>query len=126
MTRPRGPARVTEPVERPPLYDPAVHTDPLQVVFVELYCLCGALWRQRDPVSWVEPQVRDFLTRHGGNGHGPASKKDCIDQREVVREAALVAQRRGVEYERKIYPNIDDQCTAERAWPVMPDVTPEG
>lgn len=125
-TRKRGPARITPVEDRPPPYDPAVHTDPEQMVFVELYCQCGALWRQRDPVSYVEPQVRDWLTRHAGEGHGPTSKKACIDQREVVREAALVGQRRGHEYMRKTYANLDDQCTAQRAWPVFPEpVFPE-
>jgi hypothetical protein len=118
-------ARVA-PDDRPPTYDPAVHLDPEQTVFVELYCACGALWRQRDPVAYVEPQVRDFLTRHAGDGHGPVSKKACIDARERVREAVLVGQRRGHEYTRKTYANIDDQCTADRAWPVFPDPTVEG
>lgn len=120
MAKSRGPARLTEAGDRPPLYDPAVHVDPNQWVFVELYCACGAIWRQRDPVSFVEPQVRDFLARHAGDGHGPACKADAVAARERVREAAFLVAGRSGEYQPKTYTNIDTACTRERPWPVFP------
>lgn len=107
--------------ERPPLYDPARHVDPKQWVFVELYCLCGAVWRQRDPVAFVEPQVRDFLARHAGEGHGPASKKACIAAREERRRAVFVVRGEVARYQQKQYSNIDASCTRKRPWPVFPE-----
>jgi hypothetical protein len=109
----------------PPLYDPRIHTDPDQWVFTELYCTCGALWRQRDPVSYVEPQVRDFLARHAGEGHGPATKKACVAAREAKRKAAFVLRDQAHRYQPKPYPNLDAGCTKKRPWPVFPEpVTP--
>jgi hypothetical protein len=110
----------------PPLYDPRVHSDPDLWVFTELYCKCGALWRQRDPVSWVEPQVRDFLARHTGEGHGPATKKACVAAREEKRKAAFVLRDQAQRYEPKAYPNLDSGCVKKRAWPTFPDSQPEG
>lgn len=120
----RKAAEVAEPSVQegpPPAYDPAVHTDPDQWVSAELYCLCGALWQQRDPVSFVEPQVRDFLARHAGEGHGPASKKACVAAREKKREAAFVLADQAGRYQPKPYPNLDTGCTKKRTWPVFPD-----
>ncbi|SHL53226.1 hypothetical protein SAMN05443637_13522 [Pseudonocardia thermophila] len=112
--------------ERPPLYDPAVHTDPEQWVFTELYCECGGLWRQRDPVAYVEPQVRAFLARHSGEGHGPATKKACITAREQRRKAAYAVAGQVGRYQPKQYPHIDSACTKRRPWPVFPDQKVEG
>lgn len=113
-------------VDPPPAYDPAVHADPDQWVFVELYCACGALWRQRDPVSYVEPQVRDFLARHTGEGHGPATKKACVAAREAKRKAAFLLADQAARYQPKPYPNLDTSCTKKRAWPVFPNEQLEG
>lgn len=110
---------VTE--ERPPLYDPAVHTDPAQLVFTELFCLCGGIWRQRDPVEVVEPFVRSWLAQHVGEGHGPASKKQAVDEREARKEAALRAVGRGAEYRRKTYERLDDTDTTVLPWPTFPE-----
>jgi hypothetical protein len=111
--------RKTKQPDRPPLYDPAVHTDPDVEVFVELYCVCGALWRQRDPVSYVEPRVREFLAAHTGRMHGPASKATCIDAREARREAGFKALGRA-DYRRRDYPNLDTTDATVREWPAFP------
>lgn len=115
---PTKPRKQKQP-DLPPLYDPAVHTDPDLAVFVELYCACGALWRQRDPVSYVEPRVVEFLAAHTGRMHGPASKAACIDAREARREAAFKA-RGNSGYRRRDYPNLDTADTTARPWPAFP------
>jgi hypothetical protein len=108
-------------VAQPPLYDPQSHLDPQQVVFVELYCMCGAIWRQRDPVEVVEPFVRGWLAKHQGAGHGPASKNAAVEERERRKEAVLTAAGRAGDYERKTYDHLDDTCTRPRPWPVFTD-----
>lgn len=119
----RKQAAPAEPTyERAPLYDPAVHTRPDTWVFTELYCLCGALWRQRDPVAWVEPQVRDFLARHAGAGHGPASKAACVTEREAKREAAFRLAGEHDRYQPKPYPHLDTACAKPRPWPAFPEI----
>lgn len=101
-----------------PLYDPAAHTvdggDP--VVFVELYCRCGALHRQRDPVSYVAPFVARWRERHTGTGHGEATKAQCVAERERRREAAHVVAGKAHEYAPKAHANltVDDE---PRPWP---------
>lgn len=107
--------------DRPPPYDPAVHVDPAMWVFAEMYCACGGLWRQRDPVSYVEPQVRAWLDRHSGQGCSPTSKATCVTEREARREAAFRAQGRGNEYAPKDHPNLDTTCIRDRPWPVFTD-----
>jgi hypothetical protein len=107
--------------ERPPLYDPAVHTDPAQPVFTELYCACGGLWRQRDPVAVVAPMVAWFTAKHTGDGHGPASKADCIAERETRREAAFRAAGKAGEYRPREHPHIDITSSELRSWPQLPE-----
>ena len=119
MPRARKPTAEQIP---PPLYDPAVHTDPGQVVYAELYCRCGSLWRQRDPVWAVRPMVADWIGRHRGPGCGEASKADCVAERESRREAAFRAQGRGDEYAPRDHPNLDVTCTQPRPWPVLPEL----
>ncbi len=110
----------TPKVDHPPLYDPAVHTGD-EVVFVELYCRCAAIWRQRDPARVVEPFVRGWLAQHQGEGHGATSKKGYVDERERRKQATLEARGLGDRYERKVYDRLDDTCTRPRPWPVFPD-----
>jgi hypothetical protein len=112
--------RVTPPVndDHVPVYDPAVHTDPGQPVFVELYCRCGGIRRQRDPVSIVAPVVVDWVAFHAGDGHGPVSKAEAVLERETRREAGMRALGRGDLYVRGDYPNLDDTCTQPRPWPI--------
>jgi hypothetical protein len=118
------------PEDRPPIYDPAVHTDPAQEVFIELYCECGGILRQRDPVSYVKRgPLPAFLGRHIGAGHGPASKSDAVAAREKRREAAHVLA--GEEYSPREYPNLDTTDTTVIPWPDLstltaPPETPEG
>ncbi len=123
MARRNALARKTPDPGLPPLYDPAAHTDPDQMVFVELYCLCGAIWRQRDPVSHVEPFVRAWLGMHTGDGHGPASKRAAVAEREARREATFRAQGRADQYTPKEHPNLDVECGRDRPWPAFPDAT---
>jgi hypothetical protein len=117
----KTPATDAQPVAPPPLYDPAVHTDPSQVVFTELYCACGGLWRQRDPVEFVAPMVAAFIAQHTGDGHVPVSKADCIGEREARREAAYRAAGRAGEYQPREHPNLDTTCTQPRPWPQLPE-----
>lgn len=104
--------------DRAPLYDRAAHTvengDP--VVFVELYCLCGSLHRQRDPVSYVLPFLATWRERHGGGGHGEATKAECLAERERRREAAHVVAGKAADYAPKPHANlaVDDE---PRPWP---------
>lgn len=116
-------AAVDEPVVHVPLFDPAVHTDPNQLVYLELYCLCGSLLRQRDPVWAVEYMAGDFIGKHTGDGHGPASKAACIKEREAVREAAFRMAGRAAEYRPKPHPNLDVKCRKARPWPVLVDAS---
>lgn len=109
-----------EVVDRPPLYDPAVHTDPKQVVFAELYCLCGGIWRQRDDVATLREWVANWIGRHTGDGHGAASKAAAVDERESRKEAAMRARGRGDQYRRKDYLNLDTTDTTVRPWPAFP------
>lgn len=102
--------------EQAPAYDPAVHTveDGDPTVYVEVFCTCGALHRQRDPVSYVLPFLESWHARHSGNGHGEATKAECVGERERRREAAHVVA--GTEYQPKTYANlaVDDEA---RPWP---------
>lgn len=103
--------------ETAPLYDPAVHKPgDDSVVYIELFCSCGSVRRQRDPVSYIAPVVADWHAVHTGPGHQEASKQECITARETRREAALVAAGRGHQYQPRDYPHltIDDQ---PRPWP---------
>lgn len=108
-------------VEHVPSYDPQVHTDANEVVFLEFYCQCGFLMRQRDPVWAVADTARQLLAQHAGPGHGPASKAECIAEREAQREAAFRVVGRAAEYRPKDHPNLDVTCTKPRPWPVFPD-----
>jgi hypothetical protein len=115
-----APTGDVKPDDAPPTYDPAVHTDPDEWVYVQLFCLCGSIWRQRDPVHTVEPFVRQWIAAHTGDGHGEASKADAIAEREARREAAFRVQGIAHEYEPKEHPNLDVTCTKPRPWPVLP------
>lgn len=88
-----------------PVYDPGVHTaGENPVVRLEVYCECGGLLRQTDPVSHVLPQLRDFESRHHGPGHGPATAEESLTEREARREAGFRAAGRQDEYEPKEHP----------------------
>lgn len=107
--------------EHAPLYDPAIHKaddgDPM--VFAELYCKCGGgVFKQRDPVSYITPRLRDFLARHTGDRHGPATKAEFAAAREIIREAAHVAAGTPDDYTPWVYTHleIDD---APRPWPQL-------
>ncbi len=111
-----------KPDDAPPVYDPAEHADPDQPVYVQLFCACGSLWRQRDPVRLVEPAVRGFIAQHTGPGHGAVSKTDCIGEREARREAAFRVRGRAHEYAPKDHPTLNTECTKPRPWPVLPEL----
>jgi hypothetical protein len=121
-THPAQPSKeVTLPaVEHAPLYDPAAHTvdggDP--TVFAEMYCKCGSVWRQRDPVSLVLPFLESWQKQHTGAGHGEATKAQAIAEREKRREAAHVMKGIGDQYEPKPYDRfqVDDEL---RPWPAL-------
>lgn len=104
-----------------PVYDPGVHTDPDTVVHAQLFCMCGGVHRQLDPVRFTEPFVRSWLDKHRGDGHGPATIAEAIEEREVRKQAALRVAGRGHEYQRKTYETLDPTCTASRPWPVFSD-----
>lgn len=114
---PRAPK--TTPPGEPPLYDPAQHRDPDEQVYLELYCACGSIRRQIDPVRLVRATLADWLPQHQGDGHGPASKADAVAEREARREAAHRAAGRAGGYERGDYPHLDDTCTQPRPWPAL-------
>jgi len=109
--------------EQAPLYDPAVHTvqDDDPTVYVELYCTCGAIHRQRDPVSYVLPFLAGWHDRHAGDGHGEATKAACVTEREKRREAAHVVAGIAHEYQPKDHAHlqVDDEA---RPWPALPMV----
>jgi hypothetical protein len=121
---PPKPRRKQQQPDRPPLYDPAAHTDPQQLVFTELYCLCGSLWRQRDPVAYVAPRVAEFIERHTGRSHGPASKADCIRAREARREALCMAAGKPEQFRAKTYEHIDTNDVEVWPWPRFPPPEP--
>jgi hypothetical protein len=108
------------PHDPAPLYDPAVHTveDGDPKVYVELFCLCGGIFRQRDPVSYVKDRAARFIARHSGKGHGEATKAACVESIERIRHAAHVMHSIEDEYAPKDRPNlhIDDQ---PRPWPTL-------
>lgn len=86
-----------------PAYDPTVHTveggNP--PVRVGLWCSCGGVLRQTDPVSHVLPQLVDFRERHSGSGHQPTTPENSAAEREARREAGFRAAGRQDEYEPK-------------------------
>lgn len=85
-----------------PLYDPGVHTLGVnELVRLELYCLCGGLFRQVDPVSHVLPQIEDFRVKHAGDGHGVTSAKKSLAEREARRKAGFRMAGRQAKYEPK-------------------------
>lgn len=109
-------------VAPPPTYDPEVHTDPDELVHVQLFCRCGGVWRQIDPVHLVEAFVRDWLKRHPeGEEHGPATIAEFVEERETRKHAALRAVGKAHEYQPKTYATLDATCTAPRPWPVLAD-----
>lgn len=85
----------------PPLYDPESHTveNDNPTVRVELYCACGEVRYQEDPVSHVLPQIEDFRERHSGKGHQPVSPQEALEEREARREAGFRMAGRQDEYE---------------------------
>lgn len=88
--------------DEPPLYDPAVHdTDTDPVVRLAMYCACGGVFAQVDPVSHCLPQIADFREKHSGKGHGAASPKVALAEREARREAGFRAAGRQAEYKPK-------------------------
>lgn len=103
-----------------PMYDPADHMDLAEVVQVHLFCQCGGAHRQVDPVELVAPFVRSFLDKHRGDGHGPATIAEMVEERESRKQAALRATGNGGQYRRKTYETLDPTCTAARPWPVLP------
>lgn len=122
------PGKTSKPAavqERPSPYDPAVHADPNQRVYVELVCACGRVWRQRDPVRLVEPQVRDWLARHAGEGHGPASIAAAIAEQERRRHAAFVVVGREGDYRPREYQRLDTADTTVTPWPRFPTFAEE-
>lgn len=121
MARRKPDAPAPLPEGHVPLFDPAVHTQPTQVVFAELYCACGSLWRQRDPVAYLAPMVADWIRQHAGDGHGPVSKAECVTEREARREAAFRVAGQHEQYAPKEHPHLDTTCTKDRPWPVFPD-----
>lgn len=89
------------PVEVP-AYDPAAHTvEDNPTVAVDLYCACGGLFRQVDPVTHVLPQIEDFRVKHTGEGHGPTTAKKSLTEREARRKAGFRMAGRQAEYEPK-------------------------
>lgn len=85
-----------------PLYDPAKHSlDENPVVRLSMYCSCGGLFTQIDPVSHCLPQIEDFQQKHSGKGHGVASPKDSLTEREARREAGFRMAGRQAEYKPK-------------------------
>lgn len=86
-----------------PAYDPKTHTveDENPTVRVDLWCECGGLWSQIDPVSHVLPQIKDFAEKHSGEGHGPTTAKKSLAEREARREASFRAAGRQSEYKAK-------------------------
>ena len=120
MAQKRGP-RADTTTDQPPLYDPSIHTDPDQMVYVELYSTSGAIWRQRDPVSLVEPFVRDWIARQQAAGFEATSKAGAVAVREGLRKLQM-----GAAYEPRDYPNLDAACKKPRPWPVFPDQPLEG
>jgi hypothetical protein len=113
--------RTPKAVADPPGYDPAVHTDPKRMVRVDLFCTCGGVWRQRDPVELVVPYVQAFVRRHDGDGHGPATIAEFVEERETRKQAALRATGNGHLYQPKTFETLDPTCTAPRPWPVLPE-----
>lgn len=73
----------------PPLFDPAVHTDPDAVVRLVMACACGHVHQQVDPVRLCLPQIAGWHRIHGGVGHGPVSGEAAMAEREARREAAM-------------------------------------
>lgn len=102
-----------------PFYDPAVHTDPAELVRVELYSTSGAAFRQVDPVSYVIPQVRSFVERETAGGYVAASRADAIDEAERRREAAHVMAGRGDEFVPTSKTVTDPADEQVRPWPVL-------
>lgn len=109
-----------------PLFDPAVHLTadgtPIEgdpTVFTELYCRCGGMHRQRDPVSLVMLMLSTFLTRHpwGDGTHGEVSKAQCVAARELARLDAFKAQDKADEYSPREYTNLDHTDDSPRPWP---------
>ena len=112
-----------------PMFDPAIHLNAEGValpegddergpmVYVELYCQCGGIRRQRDPVAYVLTTVRDFQAQHGGPGCGTAAKATCVEEREARRKAAFRQVGRLDDYERQPYEHLDATCTLDRPWP---------
>lgn len=87
-----------------PLYDPKLHSvEDNPTVRLGLYCACGGLWTQVDPVSHCLPQIEDFQQRHPGKGHGPVSPLECLEEREARREAGFRAAGRKDEYKPKAH-----------------------
>ncbi len=88
--------------ELPPPYDPASHSvEDNPMVSVELYCVCGGVFRQIDPVDHVLFQIEDFRVKHSGKGHGVTDGKKALVERELRREAAFRAAGRQSEYKAK-------------------------
>jgi hypothetical protein len=118
------------------VFDPAVHLTPAgdvvplvdeagnvedrgPMVYVETYCLCGGVHRQRDPVAYVMRLLTDWFARHDGPSHGEATKQQMVDGREEVRKAALLIAGRKHEYEPRAYARLHVDDTP-RPWPVLP------
>ncbi len=90
-----------------PLYDPAEHTDPDQMVEVAVFCECGGAHRQLDPVSYILPMIATFREKHKGAGHSPVPAREAIREREARREAALRAAGQAAGYKPKKYAGLD-------------------
>ncbi len=125
MARKNTLARVAP--DAPPVYDPTAHTDPNLVVRMEVWCRCGAARRFQDPVSWIEPQARDWVARHPvtgpdgePTGHGPATIAEAVAEQEARREAAFRVVGEQASYVPRDHGDLDTTCTADRPWPAFP------
>jgi len=85
-----------------PAYDPGVHApDDEQLLLLEMWCECGMVHRQVDPVSHLLPQLADFRAKHTGKGHGATDAATALAEREARREAGHRATGLQDEYEPK-------------------------
>jgi hypothetical protein len=106
--------------EAAPAFDPSVHLtggapaegDP--TVYLELCCSCGAVRRQRDPVSYIQRTLADWHARHNSAGHGAVSLADAVDIRRERSDAAHRAAGREVPERQRA---ISDYNTEVLAWP---------
>lgn len=96
---------VTDP-DTPPVYDPAEHADePELVVALRMFCGCGAMHQQVDPVRHVHGPIQTWRSVHVGGGHGPVDAAAAVEERDTRRWAALRAEGRQSEHEDRPAPD---------------------